>query len=597
MSYKRTLVALLLTLVAIAVPSLAWLVGGLGQSEREAELERRNVASGGHKKAVLLASALSEKLRSLLAEESIRPFYHYQNLYHDPRGAAEGASISVSPLADGPLDSMVQAHFQVDEEGRLTLPTLNEEFPELGLQERDSSQCSLLHRLQEVAVFCTLSIWDGDDSVPMAAGHLLPEGTEGRIELLEYRAWRQHLKANALYGDLKYRQPSAARRGLEGAKIGDQVAIPVGQFSWHTLPMAGEPSLVALRSVETPEGPWRQGFVVSAEGMADLFSSAGYPASFQPLEETRGEGRSDKGRTVVVPVAETRWGVHLDLSQALEATVSSAAYGRERFLRRFLMAVLAGILAGTLVVAMVYQSERLAAQRAQFAAHAAHELRTPLAGLRLYSEMLAEGLGDPAKSRSYARRLANEAERLGRVVTNVLSFTRLERQTLNLHAEVADLEPAVRDAVARQRPALEQAGASVELELSSSLAPVRFDRDALGQILQNLLDNAEKYTREIPDRKILVSLKQEPQGVALRVADNGHGVAKSFRRRLFRPFHRAQPGEGPEGVGLGLVMVRALAEAQGATIEYADAPGGGAAFTVSFPLAPAPAPAPAPTPA
>ena len=149
-------------------------------------------------------------------------------------------------------------------------------------------------------------------------------------------------------------------------------------------------------------------------------------------------------------------------------------------------------LAGLLVVAMVHQSERLAQQRAQFAAAAAHELRTPLAGMRLYGEMLAEGLGNPDRARDYARRIAGEAERLGRVVTNVLSFTRLEQGSISVRPQPGDLAAAVRDACRRQRPALEESGAELELELAEDLPPVSFDHDAVANILQNLLDNAEK---------------------------------------------------------------------------------------------------------
>ncbi len=168
---------------------------------------------------------------------------------------------------------------------------------------------------------------------------------------------------------------------------------------------------------------------------------------------------------------------------------------------------LAAALAGALLLWLVVQSEKLAQQRIRFAASAAHELRTPLAGLRLYGEMLAEGLGDPGRAREYARRMAGEAERLGRVVTNVLSFTRLERGALNVHLAAGDLAEAVRDAYQRQQPALEQAGAPVELELPENLPPVQFDRDAIAHIVQNLLDNAEKYTREREDRLIVLAIE------------------------------------------------------------------------------------------
>jgi two-component system phosphate regulon sensor histidine kinase PhoR len=286
---------------------------------------------------------------------------------------------------------------------------------------------------------------------------------------------------------------------------------------------------------------------------------------------------------VSAEVEGTDWQVAIDVSRNIAVAAGKAVEDRGRFLRSFLLGSLAAGAAGALLLWLVVQSEKLAQQRIRFAASAAHELRTPLAGLRLYGEMLAEGLGDPGRAREYARRMAGEAERLGRVVTNVLSFTRLERGALNVHLAAGDLGEAVRDAYQRQQPALEQAGAPVELDLPENLPAIQFDRDAIAHIVQNLLDNAEKYTRDREDR--LITLRIEPREggqLDLVVRDNGSGVAPGLRRRLFEPFVRGNEVDGPEGLGLGLVLVKTLVEAQGATIRYEDAPGGGALFRVSF---------------
>jgi len=234
-------------------------------------------------------------------------------------------------------------------------------------------------------------------------------------------------------------------------------------------------------------------------------------------------------------------------------------------------------------VALVWNTERLARQRSQFAASAAHELRTPLAGLRMYSEMLADGLGDPTRTRDYANRVAEEAARLGRVVSNVLGFSRLERGALKVRPAPGDLAAAVRDCVERQRPALEAAGARIELSIPDQFPEVRFDRDAIAEIIQNLVDNAEKYTRTARDRHIHVALSASDHSVTLSVRDHGPGIAADVREKLFRPFARGNRDDSPAGLGLGLVLVKALAEAHDGRVTYADAPGGGALFTVILP--------------
>lgn len=582
MSYRRTLIALVLTLIAVALPSAAWFLAGKRQLERELHLMEKSVYMKAQKRSVVHAERLATRFEVLRKSESRRPFYHYQNLFHDPEGASEGASVTLSPLAKGSPDPLIEAHFQVDDDGRVTLPTINDEFPELGLQSTDSAPCALLQDLGDVAYFCLGELDPAAEAYVAENRDGEPaSGEEPEEVVLSARAWRQNLRANALYADIKYpgrhhdprdaRIPPAGRDGT--------VRVTVSPFSWHTLPVGDELGLVALRKVETPVAPWTQGFVISREAVRQYLAHSQYPAVFGPLPDLERERREG---WLVHPVSGTSWGVAFDVTEAFGEAILEAAADRDRFYAYYLAGAIAAALAGLLLVAMVYQSERLASKRAQFAASAAHELRTPLAGLRLYGEMLAEGLGNPARARDYARRMAAEAERLGRVVTNVLSFTRLERKSLSVHPERGDLATAVRAAVERQEPALSEAGVHLDVRLPGDLPPAVFDRDAVDHIVQNLLDNAEKYTRGVTDRAVEVRLEPNGDGVELKVGDNGPGIPREMHRRLFRPFARGENHDDAEGLGLGLVLVRALARAQGGDISYRDRPGGGAEFTVTF---------------
>ncbi len=588
--FHRTATALLLTVVAVAVPCGAWFFAGSRGVEKRARLEEEAVTTHAYKKGVILAERLATRLEVLREAESDRAFYHYQNLYHDPKGAAEGISVLPSPLAQGPTDPLIEAHFQVDDAGILTLPTLNDEFPELGLHSSQGSQCDLFGELKDITFFCTLesaasALTYRPRSGVAGNGTVAANGRSAMVEILDAMAWHQHLSANALYADLKYGQKSLGP-ALEDGKDEGKIEIRVGPLVWYTLPVGGQPGLVALRGLETPAGIWTQGFVISPDTVAQYLGSSSVPARFQPAGRSR---RAPPPGEVRIAVDGTPWEVALDISDSLRETASQAASDRGRFLSVFLLGTGAAALAGLLLVSMLFQAERLGQQRARFAASAAHELRTPLAGLRLYGEMLVEGLGDPGRAADYARRMAGEAERLGRVVTNVLSFTRLERESVALSPVTGDLGEVVRAAVERQRPALEESGAAVELQMAEDLCPVTFDRDAVTHILQNLLDNAEKYTREVDERRILVQLASTPDGAALSVSDNGNGVPRELRRRLFRPFARGHHPDAPEGLGLGLVLVRELAGAQSGEVSYDEAPGGGARFTVTVPAPPAPA--------
>ncbi|MEO1083875.1 MAG: HAMP domain-containing sensor histidine kinase, partial [Acidobacteriota bacterium] len=537
LEYPRTSLAALLTAAAVALPCAAWFLAGQNQLMREEQLQESALYSKAIEQGSVLSQRLGTRFELLREAESRRAFYQYQNLFHDPKGIAEGRAVNVSPLAQGPADPLIEAHFQVDEEGVLSLPTLNDEFPDLGIDGSESAQCELFWKLADVAIFCDL---ESADSLPVGSRwhsgslemvSLVDQDQEAdalRTVVISAASWRQHLRANELYADLQGLSSSSAAAvdfapGVRGAKV----KVRLSPFYWHTLPVGGESALVALRTVDTPAGLWTQGFVIDSVAVETAMEASGLDVTFVPGREA-----PDGPGEVSLGIDGTPWQVRVNFGDDLKEATSTLAETRSAFLQTFFLAALGAAIAGLLVILMVWHSERLARQRSQFAAAAAHELRTPLAGLRLYGEMLAEGLGEPGRAAKYARRMASEAERLGRVVTNVLGFARLERGSLSLSAEKGRLQEVVREAFGRQKATLEESGAEVELRLDDDLPPIAFDRDAITHIVQNLLDNAEKYTRETDDRRIVLSLEQEGENVVLSVADNGRGISKGLQRRL-----------------------------------------------------------------
>jgi signal transduction histidine kinase len=516
------------TLAAIALPCVAWYVTGSRAARAEADRMRREPRLRAELEARRIADRVGARLEALRLSETRRSFLDYRTEDAPLPGVACEPRLA-SPLAQGPADPLIWAHFQIDDLGRLTLPTLAEGPQAAHAREVLAAQQSILETLE-----CA------------------PPET---------------LLASSADGEAG--QPQVIR----GA--GREWEVEVGPFRWVTVALDGRPALVAIRAVRLPTAALSQGFAVQPAALSAFTSEL-------PFEAVIRAGLPDRPAQARLPLEGADWTVAVDASTEISAAEAGAADLLRRFRRTFAVGVFAAMFAGGLVVSLVWQADRLAAQRARFAASAAHELRTPLAGLRMYGEMLADGPADSERGRRYARRIAGEAERLGRVVANLLGFSRLERGELVFDSASGDLAATIETSIEQLRPALEVGGARIEVAIDPGLPEVRFNRDAVHQILQNLLDNAEKYARSAKDRRIGVTLAREGSGVRLSVDDRGPGLDPGVRRSLFRPFVRHAAPDAPAGLGLGLAIVKALAEAQDAEVSYTEGPGGGARFSVVF---------------
>ena len=579
----RTAAALLLTVIALGVPFVFWYRTGWREAQREASRLEGAPHQTIRENGARFAEALGKRLEALRQSESLRPFYHYQSLYHDPQGASQGPSVLPSPLAQGPPDPMVLAHFQIDSTGGLSLPTLGKER----LTSQDSPLATTHRKIREALLPLSphlaaaargrsgpdtlVAMKDPEPSAPPASS---------KIEKLKPEAYSQNVLAQEIYTQIQQGKappplptPVSAPRSAPAR----EVLIRVGSFHWHAVPWGEAALLLALREVVTPRGGRVQGFLVSPAAVAESLRGSPFPVRFLPGPPTQQE-------EVAVALPGASWRLAFDPGTAVAAARGQAEKVKSDFLRLFLGAAAAATVAAICLLLLFWQAERLARQRSRLAAAAAHELRTPLAGLRLYSEMLAEDLGDPARSADYASRISAEAERLGRVVSNLLGFSRFERGGVTVHPLPGDLGEAVRDAVERQRSSLEGAGLRLEVSIPEDLPPLRFDPDAVSQIVRNLLDNAEKHSARGEDRVVRVDVEATAVELALSVADNGPGLSPEVRRRLFHPFVRSTRSDAPEGLGLGLAIVKAFVNAHGGEVTAGDASGGGTIVKATFPL-------------
>ncbi len=560
---RRVTVAAILIGVAVLLPTAAWFVSGSRDVARRAASLAAEAESRLRSEIEREADRLGARLENLRAQESERPFFHYQTLYHDPRGAAEGLSVTPSPLTAGTTDPLVRAHFQIDETGAVNLPSVSERFPELTTGADFGALCDLLSELQDAVVLA-------DDQSRAAAAV-----DDERVLTMTGYEWEQIALADSVYATITGRQNDATEPAPAEAGVG-RVAVRVRSLRWQTMLLISGPTLAAVREVHTPVGVVLQGFAVAPEAVSQWLSAGALDLRFSasPIEAAD---------SIMVLVGETGWNVSASASAAREEAALQARELVSDFHRNFAMLGLAVLLAAAAVVWILFQIDSLATQRARFAAAAAHELKTPLSGLLLHSEMLAENLGDPEHRQKYAETVTNEAGRLGRVISNMLDLARLERGGLVAQVSDGDIGRVVRARIDHARTRLEEAGVQIVLEIPPDRTSARFDDDATGQILDNLLDNAEKHTRGMTGRTIRVGLSEAASIFRVEVADNGPGIPRNARRSLFKPFNRPASADGTAGLGLGLALARSLARAQGGDLALDPHHTVGATFVLTVP--------------
>jgi two-component system, OmpR family, phosphate regulon sensor histidine kinase PhoR len=245
---------------------------------------------------------------------------------------------------------------------------------------------------------------------------------------------------------------------------------------------------------------------------------------------------------------------------------------------------------GRIVVTMtdITQRRRLEALRRDFVANASHELKTPVAAVRVLAETLLTALpDDPEAGGRFAERIGREAERLEVLVTSLLDLSRVERGTLDV--EPVDLVGLVKEVADGYADLAEERRVRLRTELQPQVS-IRGDRAQLGLLLSNLLDNALRHT---PARgSVWVRLDAAESRARLQVADTGEGIPAGELPRVFERFYRVDKARTRQtgGTGLGLAIVRHVAEAHGGTVSVASELSRGSTFTVTLPVAGPPSP-------
>jgi signal transduction histidine kinase len=243
------------------------------------------------------------------------------------------------------------------------------------------------------------------------------------------------------------------------------------------------------------------------------------------------------------------------------------------------------VLTGMLLLFQQRRAIRLAEERVSFVNRVSHELGTPLTNILLNLDLASRSMdARPAESRRRLSLVHEEVQRLGRLVSNVLTFSRGERKTLELRNAPCIPDEVVAGVLEQFQPSLGRRKVSVDWQRGAGVN-TRLDPDALAQIAGNLISNVEKYASK--GGWLGIETKMENDRLRLRVSDRGPGIPVAQRERIFQAFERIHRGvsEGSSGTGLGLAIARDLARRMGGDLVIVSV-SEGSAFELDLPAPP-----------
>lgn len=418
-------------------------------------------------------------------------------------------------------------------------------------------------------------------------------GAEGRerIEGLE-REWQASEELRTLAGQVKgylssntlpagpFWVGAGGRRWLADCRIGPDGWV-VGLHGRAVFESAVAGVLEAVGNVGLPAGIHAD---VELSGLS-LGSSGGDPVAIYAETERRLTSGSSEGEPGLAVVGRFR----------AELRDPQALFGAQVRQQR----LFAGLLAGVVGVAAIglWQTRRaflrqlaLNEEKTNFVSAVSHELRSPLASLRLLSEALAEGRAeDPAKRREYAAFLVQETRRLGTLVENVLDFSRIEQGRKVYVPEPIDLPRLVQETVRILGPVAEEREVVLRVDVAAGAEGIEVSADAaaLQQALLNLVDNALKHAPAGSAVEVHLERGPDPRlPIRMSVRDSGPGIPVEDHQRIFERFYRrgSELRRETEGVGLGLAIVRHVVEGHGGRVWVESEPGRGAVFFVELPV-------------
>lgn len=245
----------------------------------------------------------------------------------------------------------------------------------------------------------------------------------------------------------------------------------------------------------------------------------------------------------------------------------------------------------------IYHSVRtiveVSERRSQFVSSVTHELKTPLTNIRMYIEMLEQGIAaNPEREQDYFQILGSESSRLSRLINNVLELSKLEKKQRHLNMQPGTLETEFNEVEKVMAPKLKQEGFSLTIE-TREVPAFHYDSEVMIQLLINLIENSVKFGRQSPQRRIAIRATVQQGWVRIAVSDTGPGIPRKALKKVFGDFYRVdnELARTTGGTGIGLALVKKFVDAMGGRVQAVNNEGPGCTIVLSLPATPLQTPA------
>ncbi len=240
-------------------------------------------------------------------------------------------------------------------------------------------------------------------------------------------------------------------------------------------------------------------------------------------------------------------------------------------------------------IAAIYQNVRsvveLADRRSLFVSSVTHELKTPLTNIRMYVEMLEEGIA-PTREREeeYFHVIGSESRRLSRLIDHVLEFSKLEKKQRRFHLQEGTFDDVIQEIQRIMQEKLRQEGFVLKVD-HGVVPPCQYDREVMVQMLLNLIENSIKFGQSAPVREILIRYWAEKTQIKISVSDTGPGIPRPALKKVFDDFYRGEHevSKATRGTGIGLALVKKFVIALGGSVKAVNNDGPGCTITLSLP--------------